>query len=324
VADDGGVILNPGRRIVLCLDGTWNRADPPPGAALSNAARMAAFARSGAGPSQLVYYQEGVGTAGLYDAHVRAYFGWGISAKIQDAYSFLEQTWRPGDRLFLFGISRGAFVALTLSRLLGRYGLPPGRDGDGWRRVWPAWLAGTDAAEPGWVRPRVDFLGAWDTVEALGAPFPGFRDWTAPRVGPRDSALGATVRLAFHALAFHEQSIAFRPTLWKPPFPEGAHVEQRWFRGAHADVCGGFGNPALADVALSWIVGHAREAGLAIDDVLLARELRPNPTASYSSVLSGARRFLPVEPRHPGQTSPDSETMDEALLQELGRRTPKP
>lgn len=320
----GGVIPNPGRRVVLCLDGTWNRADPPPGAALSNAARMALFARSAAGPSQLVYYQAGVGTAGWVDAHVRAYFGWGITAKIREAYGFLEQTLSPEDRLFLFGISRGAFVALTLSRMLGRYGLPPEREGKGWSRVWPAWLEGREEVGPGWARPQVDFLGAWDTVEALGAPFPIFREWTAPSVGLRGAELGATVRRAFHALAFHEQSIAFRPTIWKGPFPEGAQVEQRWFRGAHADVCGGFGNPALADVALGWMLGHAREAGLEVDDALLARELHPDPAASYSSVRSGTRRFLPLEPRHPGQTSPESETMDEALLQDLGGRVPKP
>jgi uncharacterized protein (DUF2235 family) len=260
----------------------------------------------------------------MYDANVRAYFGWGITEKIREAYSFLVNTWSPTDRIFLFGISRGAFVALTISRLLGRYGLPAARDVGGWEAVWAAWLAGQELPEQGWIRPQIDFLGAWDTVEALGAPFSGFQDWTAPRIGARDAALGATVKRACHVLAYHEQSIAFRPTIWKEPFPAGSQVEQRWFRGTHADVCGGFGNPALADVSLGWMLSRARDAGLELDEDLLARELHPDPMAPHSSLRTGTRRLLPSEPRRPGQTSPESETMDEALLLELAGRSEQP
>jgi uncharacterized protein (DUF2235 family) len=306
---------------VLCLDGTWNRAETPPGVASSNAAQVARFVR-GDGVPQSVYYQPGLGTASLYDSQVRAYFGWGITDKIRGAYSFLAENWRPGDEIFLFGISRGAFAALTVSRLLGRYGLPPAPRIETWEEIWTQWLADQDFARPGWITPRVDFLGAWDTVEALGAPFPGFRGWTGPQVGPRGQLLGATVARAFHALAFHEQSIAFRPTIWKAPFPPGARVEQRWFRGTHADICGGFGKPALADVSLAWMLGRAREAGLELDEALLARGLHPAPLAPHSPVLAGTRRLLPRELRSPGQTSPESETMDEALLREIGAAKP--
>ena len=271
------------------------------------------------GAPQMLFYQEGLGTTGLYASTVHGFTGLGVDAKIREAFTFLAENWRPGDAIYLFGISRGAFAALTVSRLLGRYGLPPEPNAGLWEIIWPAWLNEEERAEAGWLKPPIAMLGAWDTVEALGLPIGALRDRTAPRVGPRGGLLGASVVRAFHALAYHERRIAFRPTIWEEPFPPGATVEQRWFRGTHADVCGGFGNPALSDVSLAWMLGHAREAGLAFDEDLLTRELRPNPGAAMSVILTGWHRFLPLEARRPGQTSPDSETMDEALLAELER-----
>jgi uncharacterized protein (DUF2235 family) len=272
----------------------------------------------------VLFYQAGIGTAGFFDRSVYGFTGRGVDGKIRDAYVFLAETWRPGDSIYLFGVSRGAFVALAVSRLLGRYGLPPEPGAKAWSLTWPRWLRSEDFSEAGWRKPSVDFLGAWDTVEALGLPVAGLRRWTAPIVGARGPTLGATVKRAFHALAFHEGRAAYRPTIWEGPFPTGAKVEQRWFRGTHADVCGGFGNPELADVTLAWMLGRAREAGLAFDDDLLARELHPGPFAPIEHLRIRWHGFLPLEARHPGQTSPESETMDEALLQELGGRTPTP
>ena len=291
--------------------------------ALTNAARLAHALRpcDRDGLPQVLFYQAGIGTAGFFDRSVYGFTGRGIDGKIREAYTFLAQTWRPGDSIYLFGVSRGAFAALTVSRLLGRYGLPPEPSARSWDLAWPSWLHAADFHESGWRRPAVDFLGAWDTVEALGLPVAGLRHWTAPAVGPTGPDLGATVGRACHALAFHEARAAYRPTIWQEPFPPGAKVEQRWFRGTHADVCGGFGTPELADVTLAWMLDRAREAGLAFDDDLLARELRPNPNAPIELLRIRWHRFLPLEPRRPGQTSPESETMDEALLPELGGPT---
>ncbi|MCB1020124.1 MAG: DUF2235 domain-containing protein, partial [Acidobacteria bacterium] len=310
---------SPGpRRLVLCLDGTWNRANPLPGVYPTNALRLAraVAVRDGEGREQTVFYQEGVGTASFFDSSIRGFTGHGIVEKIREAYLHVAEHWRPEDALYLFGVSRGAFAALQLTRLLGRYGLPPKPEADAWERVWSAWLAGEDRADADWRRPPVDFLGAWDTVEALGLPVAGLRGPTTPAVGARGPLLGATVRCAYHALAFHERRIAFHPTLWQAPFPPGCVVEQRWFRGAHADVCGGFGNPALADVSLKWMIGHARQAGLVFDEALLERTLRPDPKARMSPLRTGWHRILPLERRLPRQTSPESETMDEAVLDE--------
>lgn len=313
----------PPHRWALCLDGTWNRSAPRPGVALSNAAWTARFVSPAGldGVQQVVFYQEGLGTRGPFDRYVCGYTGWGVGEKIREAYQFVARNWRRGDSIFLFGISRGAFAALAVSRLLGRYGIPAGEGNDPWARIWPAWLADEELSGGGWTKPPVDFLGAWDTVEALGLPFDGLRAWTSPRVGPRGGALGATVRRAFHALAYHERRIAFEPTVWQAPFPDGARVEQRWFRGAHADVCGGFGNPSLADVTLAWMLGQAREAGLAFNEKLVARELHPEPLAPTSPLRVGWHRILPFASRRPGQPSPNRETMDETLREELSRTT---
>ena len=50
-------------------------------------------------------------------------FGYGLSENIADAYRFLMQTYQPGDRVFVFGFSRGAYTARALCGLLEMCGL---------------------------------------------------------------------------------------------------------------------------------------------------------------------------------------------------------
>ncbi len=78
---------------------------------------------------------------------------------------------------------------------------------------------------------------------------------------------------AFHALAIDEHRGAFAPTLWEKSTPKHgecpaprdlAHVEQRWFVGAHANVGGGYEDDLLAEVPLCWMIGKAAEHGLVL------------------------------------------------------------
>jgi uncharacterized protein (DUF2235 family) len=303
------------KRLVVCADGTWNREPPPPGAGASNAARIARALRPAGsdGVPQVVYYQEGVGNRGFLDEYVGGYAGFGVDLKIRDAYLFLAANYAPGDDIFLFGISRGGFVALAVSRLLGRFGLPPKSELDRWPKIWRAYRDGAGEG-PRWGEPpRVTLLGAWDTVEALGLPLPGVRRWTTPRVGVRGGQLGATVRHAVHALAADERRVAFTPVVWREPFPPGCEVEQRWFRGSHSDVCGGFGKRALADPPLAWVAERARSLGLAFDDGALGPVAEFAEPVEPSAQNVGWHRILPMRPRRPGSTSPATESVDPSI-----------
>ena len=73
---------------------------------------------------QITYYDDGVGTQDL--RWVRLFtgaFGWGLSRNIREAYAFLAMNYEPGDRIYLFGFSRGAFTVRSLAGLIGQCGL---------------------------------------------------------------------------------------------------------------------------------------------------------------------------------------------------------
>lgn len=303
------------RRIVVCLDGTWNSDPPLPGVeptnALQTARRLAE--RGDDSVEQILLYEAGVGSGW---SHVAGYPGWGVGRIIRRAYLRLAQTWRPGDEIFLFGLSRGAYQALALARWMQHGGLPAQgvseaaversfalyRDGD---EVGLQALAGR--------RPvPVRFLGAFDAVEALGLPLPGLRSITRPHIGVHPRSLPRCVETARHALALDEVRGAFEPAIWTPPAREGQSVEQVWFLGSHADVCGGFGKREISDHTLLWMMAEAEAAGLAFDPVRRDRGLRPLPHTPPSRQFAGLHRLVPPAPRRPLSTWPETERFDEA------------
>lgn len=242
-------------RLAILCDGTWNTAQAPQP---TNVWLLAgALAPRGAdGVAQKGFYIEGVGTGrGLSDAPSRwvdrwvgGALGWGLDDNVMDAYRALVRAWSPGDEVFVFGFSRGAYTARSLGGLLRRAGIlrPEGiarvpeamelyrRRGDPrTERDAPemmAWRARhapdtpTSAAEVAWRRAkglpappvlRLAFMGVWDTVGALGIP--GHLT-TAPLVNRRhqfhDTDLSSMVRRARHAVAIDERRRAYEPTLW--------------------------------------------------------------------------------------------------------------
>ena len=122
----------PARNLIVCCDGTNNEFGPQN----TNVIRlMQALDRDS--HRQRLYYDPGVGTLpepGLWTSLGKKVskwlglaFGLGLSDNILEAYTFLMETWEPGDRVFLFGFSRGAYTVRVLAGLLHSLGLlPPG------------------------------------------------------------------------------------------------------------------------------------------------------------------------------------------------------
>jgi uncharacterized protein (DUF2235 family) len=116
------------RNLIVCFDGTNNQF----GAHDTNVVRLVQ-ALERFGERQLVYYDPGVGTlpepgllaqvASRVSELVGLAFGVGLVGKIERAYAFLMRNWQPGDRVFLFGFSRGAYTARALAGLLHMFGL---------------------------------------------------------------------------------------------------------------------------------------------------------------------------------------------------------
>lgn len=302
------------RRIILSLDGTWNSDPPLPGVQPTNGLQIARrIAGVAAGIEQIVIYLPGVGAGWT---HLAGYAGWGIGRIIRDAYRRLAEWWRPGDEIFVFGVSRGVYAAISLARWIDAAGLPePPLSDNALARSFAAYRDAdieTQRALPGRRPAPIRFLGAFDAVDALGLPLPWLRGVTRPHVGFHSARLPPNIEVARHALALDEVRGAFEPTLWIPPLHPGQSVEQVWFHGSHPDVCGGFGKRAISDYTLLWMMAEAEKAGLVFDPALRDAGLDPRPDAPPSRPFGGLHRLVPQRPRRPGQVWPETERLDES------------
>lgn len=284
------------KRIVVCCDGTWQRplqnyrGQPAPTNVVRMADRIAK--RDNHGVAQIMYYDEGVGTGGPFDAIWGGAFGAGLDQNIAQAYRFLVANYLLGDEIFLFGFSRGAYTVRSLAGMIRKCGIvrrdkvvseaaalelyrdeqhPESRGPTAFRHATS--IAGSDDI-------RIKCIGVWDTVGALGLP-----GATNSRYAFHDTKLSGTVDFAFQALAVDERRKAFLPTLWTSPPKRGQTLEQAWFPGTHSDVGGGIASCGLPELAMQWMSENAERAGLMFDPaVQLAHPLRPDPLAPLNAV----------------------------------------
>jgi uncharacterized protein (DUF2235 family) len=315
------------KRIVICCDGTWDTPDEwlPPDAAAGRRGRTLvqtnvtklALALAPVDAQQLeqrVFYNKGVGT-GRHDHWLGGTIGWGLSDHILQCYRFLVQWFEPGDELFLFGFSRGAYTARSLAGLIRNSGIlrraEAGRLDDAfalYRRRDPA--SHPDQVEAEIFRrsfsheTRIRFIGVWDTVGALGVPFPWLR-WLNQRWQFHDVQLSSWVDFAFHAIAIDERRRWFRPTLWEQQQKPGTAkqvLEQVWFPGAHRDVGGGTRYAGLSDTALLWMKRKAEACGLAFDEARFTSLCKPNYLDKLDRPKTGYYRLVRDDVRCMGQT----------------------
>lgn len=297
------------KNLIVCCDGTWNdsgnRDDgelaPTNVFKLFNAVDLATRE-----PRQLTRYQAGVGTAGPLDRLLGGAVGLGLSEDIRDCYQWLSAKYEPGDRLFLFGFSRGAFTARSLAGLICRFGIVMLNDvteseaivervyrqGYRERRRLPKRIRFHADSD------RIRFIGAWDTVGALGIPDDkALLNWfdRPDRDRFHDTSLSPRVDFARHAVAIDEQRGSFAPTLWNHA-NDGERVKQLWFPGVHSDVGGGYRECGLSDGALKWMIGESRAAGLVFRDRLV-RQLRPDPSDVMHDSRTGLMKVLVTAPR---------------------------
>ena len=347
------------KRLVVCLDGTWNRADDHDRSSNVVALMRAVAPQDGEGVPQVVHYGKGVGTGGGVDRLLGGLTGSGLEANLKAAYIFLGNNFEPGDEVYIFGFSRGAYTARSLAGfisacgLLGRWNLgklpqawawyrdPKGRPADAKQRLGSADI-------------DIACVGVWDTVGSLGIPLRWWNPFHAVRRRHQfhNTELSGRVRRAFHAVAADERRGPFPPTLWQKrkgePLPEGQVVEQVWFAGAHSDVGGGYGRsdqqgnaiPCLSPLALRWMVARVQattrlafrpdwEALTAAGDPLAPQhESRTglyllSRVLPYQRVIGGqdgwTRRFLPSRNRPARGNEFIGEAIHPSLLARVGQ-----
>lgn len=327
------------KRIVICCDGTWNWPDkteegvPCPTNVVRLAEAISPTAQNRV--DQLTYYDPGVGTGGwigrrLFDGAT----GRGLSANIVEAYRYLILNYEPGDELFFFGFSRGAFTVRSLAGLIRNSGILRRNEADLIKRAFRLYKGRSEATHPREKEATmfrksfsvsdivpIKFIGVWDTVGSLGNPL--LINTVFGRLSPsitrnqfHDTDLSSTVSYAYQALAIDEKRRNFRPALWHmQSHSVNQTLEQVWFIGVHSNVGGGYAKTGLSGIALNWLTGKAKTCGLEMEDIEMEEDLLEMPEKSWK----GFYRLVPRYYRTIGIGWDGQESVHESALSRFSR-----
>ncbi len=261
------------KNIIICCDGTDNKFG------VNNTNVVKLFQRLNCRiPEQKGFYDPGVGAyspEGRIEENMGKAFGYGLQKNIEDAYLYLMNTYHQGDKIYMFGFSRGAFTARALAGMLRKCGLLekgsinliPFAS-----KVYNTRNNSTVAA--GFKRTYCRkcapfFIGVWDTVASLGY-FMGKKFF--------DATLNEKIKFGYQAVSIDEKRKKFPISLWnKNNSQSGQVIEQVWFPGVHSDVGGSYQERGLSDGALKWMIEKAQSAGVLFKNTW-AQGINPDPT----------------------------------------------
>jgi uncharacterized protein (DUF2235 family) len=301
------------KKIIVCCDGTWNKPGNKDRGKIvkTNVQKIyEAISSSNGAMDQVKYYGQGVGTGfSLRDHFLGGGTGLGIDSNIMDAYKFLMWNYEPGDEIYLFGFSRGAYTVRSLAGFIRNCGI-----------MQPVYLHLMDEAyhlyrdRTSLTHPDSDlmrafkrsygidredtfikFMGVWDTVGALGIPLKWF-DLLNKKYQFHDVQISSQINYAYHALAVDERRGIFTPTLWEvsPNALSGENPqvsEQVWFPGVHSNIGGGYCDTGLSDTALQWMMEKAHNTGLAFD-ATYSTNIQPKSTGELRNSALGIYRIM--------------------------------
>ena len=287
--------------IVICADGTWNRPeDDLEKDYATNVLKLARAIRpKSRGLKQHVFYDWGVGS--YYSQFGGGITGSGIQKNIVDAYRYIVQNYAANDKIYLFGFSRGAYTIRALCGLINNCGIVKRPDAklitqafriykDSARLHHPDGQGSKDFRSAHSHRSRkVHFVGAWDTVGALGIPF-SLMGLLQSEDEFYDTKMGDNVTFARQALAIDEQREDFEPTIWSSR--TGVNLRQVWFAGVHADIGGSYppdkkSKAFSSDTSLGWMLDEAKANGLKIE-----AHIRTSLTEGASAKLHESRNHV--------------------------------
>ncbi|KAI0778877.1 hypothetical protein BD413DRAFT_465419 [Trametes elegans] len=212
---------HPARTLVLCFDGTGDQFNTDN----SNVIALFSMLKKDDRNEQMVYYQSGIGTyvapqvasplRAKVDRLLDEMVAWNLSSHVQSGYEFLMQNYQAGDKICLFGFSRGAYTARAVAGMVHKVGLLPACNHE---QVPFAYKMFTRDDDQGWKQSTafkkafsidvgIDFIGVWDTVSSVGV---------IPKTLPFTSS-NTAIRVFRHALSLDEHRARFKANLYQHP-----------------------------------------------------------------------------------------------------------
>lgn len=307
-----------GRNIVICCDGTTNDI-------VGNSTNVLRLYRSLiADQSQLIYYDAGPGTLSDPVAMTRferwlrrkldSAIGHSLRANFCSAYEFLSMNYHPGDQIYLFGFSRGAYAVRAVAGAIHQLGLIRAEHRHLIPHVWALYANDNEVTDQQRFEAfhryqklfcandiPIHFVGVWDTVSSLG--------WIWDYRTLPSTAHNASIAHVRHAVSLGERRVCFKQNVYLyegQPAPNGSDIQEIWFPGSHSDVGGGYPDKedGLAKVTLRWIASEAVSCGLRINETEFAVQLgadgkhsKPDSASPPHESLTGWWWLLEFLPR---------------------------
>jgi hypothetical protein len=319
------------KNIVLCSDGTGKAG----GAILNTNVFQLYKAVDLQSENQIAFYDDGIGSRGFkFLRLISGAFGFGFQKNVLTLYSYLAKRYEPGDKIYMFGFSRGAATVRALAGMIQVVGLLDTKSSEvrtGGRvdqiklaiklfkamqlyKKSPRKKKEVEKFKSTMTHGAVDIevVGVWDTVEALG--FPQDSSWLVIALSmlvdkvtnivfPHryyEFQLDKNVKNAYHALAIDDERKTFHPQMFDETAdkrPE--NIEQVWFAGAHSNVGGGLSRTGLSMITLNWMMKKASNHGLVFNESLwydIKEGMNPAGHLRYSR--RGINGYYRFGPRH--------------------------
>ena len=253
------------KHIILGIDGTWQ-------AAFSDVFQSNVFRMNVAlnfrdntinKRHQVFVYQSGVGTMTNAGKYIAGGAGDGFDESVLHAYINLVSNYVPGDKIYIFGFSRGAVTARALTGFISHSGLLKANSAAHMEHAWNHFTGreqtfnyASEISNVAYRNVDIEFLGVWDTVSG-----PINQEEVLQRYRLYDLRLGKNIKHGVHILSIDEGRAAFHPIVWtgSSKGKEGRVLEQIWLPGVHSDIGGGYEADFLATVSLMTMIDKLAE-----------------------------------------------------------------
>jgi uncharacterized protein (DUF2235 family) len=310
-----------GKNIVVLSDGTWNSPNSRTNIYVLYKELLERDYK------QHVKYIDGVGIGEMgLDFIIDGAIALSLDTKIKEGYKYIVNHYNPGDDIWLFGFSRGAYTVRCIAGMIRNCGIikvdrdittsqvdkridlayeiyrsrdaiyhPEGKGADDFKKAF---------SYPDSEKPVIKFLGLWDTVGAHGLPgyvigdgfkYLEFYDQVVPNV----------VNFACQALAIHERTTFFEPCHILPNSSGTVTIKETWFPGVHSEIGGGTfltfgGNERISKATMLWMIEYiVQVGGLLMHDDLEDYRTRYSPDFGPSwnlknLIFDRSNAFIPM------------------------------